>query len=37
MKTGLDALGTFENESGRAKYENGNRHPRYGRKLVREH
>jgi hypothetical protein len=32
MKTGPDALGTVENESGRAKLENGMRRPRYHRK-----
>jgi hypothetical protein len=31
MKTGLDALGTTENDSGRANAENGSRHPRYRR------
>jgi hypothetical protein len=34
MKTGPDALGTVENESRRAKQENGTRRPRYRRKLV---
>jgi hypothetical protein len=34
MKTGSDALGTAENESGRAKYENGTRRPRYRWKIV---
>jgi hypothetical protein len=34
MKTGPDALGTAENESERAKHENGTRHPRYrGKRL----
>jgi hypothetical protein len=28
MKTGPDAIGTAENESGRAKHENGTRRPR---------
>jgi hypothetical protein len=32
MKTGPDALGTAENESGRAKHENEGRHPLYRRK-----
>jgi hypothetical protein len=32
MKTGPDALGIDENECGRAKHENGTRHPRYRRK-----
>jgi hypothetical protein len=36
MKTGLDALGTFENESGSAKHENGTRRLQYRRKRVRE-
>jgi hypothetical protein len=36
MKTGLDALGTAENESGRAKHENETRRPWYRRKRVRE-
>jgi hypothetical protein len=36
MKTGADAHGTVENESGRAKHENGTRHPRYRQKRVRE-
>jgi hypothetical protein len=36
MKTGLDARGTAEDESGRAKHENGTRHPRYARKRVWE-
>jgi hypothetical protein len=35
MKMGPDALGTAENESGRAKYENGTRRTRYHRKRVR--
>jgi hypothetical protein len=34
-KTGDDALGTAENEYGRAKLENRTRRPRYRRKLVR--
>jgi hypothetical protein len=34
IKTGLDALGTVENESGSAKHENGTRRPRYRRKRV---
>jgi hypothetical protein len=29
VKTGPDALGTAENESGSAKLENGTRRPRY--------
>jgi hypothetical protein len=29
MKTGVDTLGTAENEYGSAKHENGNRRPRY--------
>jgi hypothetical protein len=32
MKTGADALGTIENETGRAKYENGTGRTRYRRK-----
>jgi hypothetical protein len=36
MKTRPDAFSTAENESGRAKHENGTRRPRYRRKLVRE-
>jgi hypothetical protein len=36
MKTGTDALGSAENESGRAKREKGTGRPRYRRKLVRE-
>jgi hypothetical protein len=36
MKTEPDALGTVENESGRAKQENEIRRPRYLRKWVRE-
>jgi hypothetical protein len=32
MKTGPDALGTIENDSGSAKHENGTRRPRYRRK-----
>jgi hypothetical protein len=36
MKTGLDALDTAENESGRAKHENGTRRPRYRRNRVME-
>jgi hypothetical protein len=35
MKTGPDAIGTAENESGRVKHENGTRRPRYLRKQVR--
>jgi hypothetical protein len=35
MKTGPDALGTAENESGSAKHENGTRLPRHRRKRVR--
>jgi hypothetical protein len=35
MKIGPDNLGTVENESGRAKHENGYRRPRYRRKRVR--
>jgi hypothetical protein len=35
-KTGPDALGTAENESGHAKHENGTGLPRYHRKRVRE-
>jgi hypothetical protein len=35
MKTGADALGTAENESGRTKHENGTELPRYRRKGVR--
>jgi hypothetical protein len=34
MKTGPVALGTVENESGRAKHENGTQRPRYNRKRV---
>jgi hypothetical protein len=34
MKMGPDALGTTENEPGRAKHENGTRRPRYLRKRV---
>jgi hypothetical protein len=37
MKTKWDALGTVENESGRAKQENGTRHNRYRRTRVRGH
>jgi hypothetical protein len=37
MRTGPDALGTVENESGIAKLENGTRRPRYSPKLVWEH
>jgi hypothetical protein len=37
MKTIPVALGTAENEYWHAKHENGTRHTRYGRKLVREH
>jgi hypothetical protein len=36
MKTGPDALGNAENESESAKRDNGTRHPRYRRKLLRE-
>jgi hypothetical protein len=36
MKTGSDALGTTENESGRAKQENETRRPWYRQKRVRE-
>jgi hypothetical protein len=36
MNTGLEALGTDENEFGSAKYENWTRRPRYRRKQVRE-
>jgi hypothetical protein len=36
MKTGPDARGTAENESGGTKYENGSRRPRFRRKRVRE-
>jgi hypothetical protein len=36
MKTGPDALGTAENEFGRAKHENEKGRPRYRRKRVRE-
>jgi hypothetical protein len=36
MKTGPDALGTAENESGVAKDENGTRRLRYLRKRVRK-
>jgi hypothetical protein len=36
IKIGLDAIRTAENESGRAKHENGTRRPRYRRKRVRE-
>jgi hypothetical protein len=36
MKTGPVALGTAKNEFGIAKHENGNRHPPYRRKRVRE-
>jgi hypothetical protein len=35
MKMGPDALGTAENMSGSAKYENGTGRPRYRRKWVR--
>jgi hypothetical protein len=35
MKTGPDALGNVENESGRAKHKNGTQRPRYHRKRVR--
>jgi hypothetical protein len=36
MTTGLDALGTAENNFGSAKHENGSRHPLYRRKRVRQ-
>jgi hypothetical protein len=36
MQMGTDALGTFENESGSAKHENGNRRPPHRRKRVRK-
>jgi hypothetical protein len=36
MKTGPDALGTAENESGQEKQENGTRRPRYRRKRLQE-
>jgi hypothetical protein len=36
MKTGPDALGNAENNSGSEKHENGTRRPRYRRKRVRE-
>jgi hypothetical protein len=36
MKTGPDAPGTAENESGSAKDENGMRRPLYRRRRVRE-
>jgi hypothetical protein len=36
IKTGSDALGTAENESGSAKQEKGNRRPQYPQKHVRE-
>jgi hypothetical protein len=36
MKTGHDALGTAENESERAKYENWIGRPQYRQKRVRE-
>jgi hypothetical protein len=35
MKTGPDALGTVENESGRSKHENGTQSPRNSGKRVR--
>jgi hypothetical protein len=35
MKTGHDAIGTAENESGRAKHENRTQRPRHRRKCVR--
>jgi hypothetical protein len=35
MKTGPDAIGNVEKESGRPKYENGTRRPRYRLKRVR--
>jgi hypothetical protein len=34
MKTGVDALGIAENESGRVKRENGSRRPQYRQKRV---
>jgi hypothetical protein len=37
MKTGPDALGTAENEFGRAKQENGTQRRRYRRKQVWAH
>jgi hypothetical protein len=37
MKSGTDALGTAENESGSTKHENAKGRPRYRRKRVREH
>jgi hypothetical protein len=36
MKTGPDALGTAENDSGSAKHEKGTRRSRYGQKHARE-
>jgi hypothetical protein len=36
MKTGPDALGTAENESGHAKHEKGSRRTPHRRKRVRE-
>jgi hypothetical protein len=36
MKTGLDALSTAENESGREKLENGSRRPPHREKHVME-
>jgi hypothetical protein len=36
MKTGPDALGTDENESGSIKHENGTRRPQNRRKRVQE-
>jgi hypothetical protein len=36
MNTGLEDLGTDENESGSAKHENGTQRPRYRRKCARE-
>jgi hypothetical protein len=36
MQTEFDALGFVENESGRAKHENGTRRPQYCRKGVRK-
>jgi hypothetical protein len=36
MKMGVDALGSAENESGRAKHKNGMQRPRYRRKCVLE-
>jgi hypothetical protein len=36
MKMGADALGSAENESERAKHENGTQRPRYRRKCIWE-